>query len=302
MPGLISDTGFTGGHNLTKVGPGQMIFNRVGGNTYRGQTVIKNGILTIRDPQSLGAGATFGTPQNGTPQSATIVEFNSTISEAGTLQLELTGAVSGTDANAVLQNPALPFNPLTNPVVGFQVFNDLLILNGPGFDGLGALHNLAGNNIWNGGVTLGGPLPNTSDVTIGVEAVTQLTVSGVVSDDPTRIGPDIPDLHKILPGKLIFDNANTYRGNTLVEFGILTVRDSRALGTPAGGGSVTVVPDPGSPRSGRARIRGRSRVRRNGDCAATAATSASTPFAAAACGRRSPSPARAAPSPSPSTA
>ena len=53
VPGLISDAGFTGGHDLTKVGPGQLIFNRVGGNTYRGQTIIKNGILTIRDPQSL---------------------------------------------------------------------------------------------------------------------------------------------------------------------------------------------------------------------------------------------------------
>ena len=89
VPGLISDAGFTGGHNLTKVGPGQLIFNRVGGNTYRGQTIINNGILTIRDPQSLGAGATFGTPQSGTPQSATIVNFNSTINEAGTLQTRI---------------------------------------------------------------------------------------------------------------------------------------------------------------------------------------------------------------------
>ena len=56
VPGLITDTGFTGGHNLTKVGPGQLIFNRVGGNNYRGQTIINNGVLTIRDPLSLGAG------------------------------------------------------------------------------------------------------------------------------------------------------------------------------------------------------------------------------------------------------
>jgi autotransporter-associated beta strand protein len=244
VPGLITDLGSTGGHNLTKVGPGQLIFNHVGGNTYRGQTVINNGILTIRDPQSLGAGATFGTPQNGSPQSATIVNFNSTINEAGTLELELTAGVSGADPNAVLQDPTQPFNPVTNPVVGFQVFNDILVLNGPGFNGLGALHNLAGKNIWNGDVSLGGPVPNTSDVTIGVETNTVLTVEGVVSDDPTRTGADIPALHKIQSGKLIFDNANTYRGNTLVEFGILTARDSRALGSPAGTGAVTVVPNP----------------------------------------------------------
>ena len=152
--------------------------------------------------------------------------------------------MTASDLNAVLRNPALAFDPVTNPVVGFQVYNDLLVLNGPGFNGLGALHNLTGLNIWNGGVTLGGPFPNTSDVTIGVEASTQLTISGDVTDDPTRTGPNIPDLHKILPGKLILDNANTYRGNTLVEFGILNVRDSRALGSPSGPGSVTVVPIP----------------------------------------------------------
>jgi len=244
VPGLITDLGSTVGHNLTKVGPGQLIFNHVGGNTYRGQTVINNGILTIRDPQSLGAGATFGTSQNGTPQSATIVNFNSTINEAGTLELELTGGLPGSDPNAVLQDPTLPFNPITNPVVGFQVYNDILVLNGPGFNGLGALHNLTGKNIWNGDLSLGGPLPNTSDVTIGVETNTVLTVEGVVSDDPSRTGPDIPALHKIQPGKLVFDNANTYRGNTLVEFGLLTARDSRALGSPSGTGAVTVVPDP----------------------------------------------------------
>ena len=245
VPGLITDTGFTGGHNLSKVGPGQLIFNRVGGNTYRGQTIINSGILTIRDPQSLGAGSIFGSPQNGSPQSATIVNFNSTINEAGTLQLELTGGVAGTDPNAVLENPALAFDPVTNPVVGFQIFNDQLVLNGPGFNGLGALHNLTGKNIWNGAVTLGSPLPNTSDVTVGVETNTQLTVSGVVGDDPTRTGSDVPDLHKIQLGKLVFDNANTYRGNTLVEFGVLTIRDSSALGSPAGG-STTVVPVPGA--------------------------------------------------------
>ena len=100
--------------------------------------------------------------------------------------------MTNSDPNAILRNPALAFDPVTNPVVGFQVFNDLLVLNGPGFNGLGALHNLAGLNIWNGGVTLGGPFPNTSDVTIGVEASTQLTISGDVTDDPTRTGARHP--------------------------------------------------------------------------------------------------------------
>ena len=246
VPGLITDTGFTGGHNLTKVGPGQLIFNRVGGNNYRGQTIINNGVLTIRDPLSLGAGADATQSQSGTPQSGTIVNFNPTTGEAGTLELGFTSLPSA-DPNAILQDPSKPFDVLSNPVIGFQVFNDLLTLNGPGFNNVGALHNLSGSNIWNGGLTLGSPLPNTSDITIGVEANTQLTVSGVVGDDPNRTGPDTPALHKTLPGKLIFDNANTYRGNTFVEEGILTARDSQALGSSVPGtGSVTVGPSGGN--------------------------------------------------------
>ena len=158
VPGLITDTGFTGGHNLTKVGPGQLIFNRVGGNNYRGQTIINNGVLTIRDPLSLGQGADATQSQSGTPQSGTIVNFNPTTGEAGTLELGFTSLPS-TDPNAILQDPSKPFDVLSNPVIGFQVFNDLLTLNGPGFNNVGALHNLSGSNIWNGGLTLGSPLP-----------------------------------------------------------------------------------------------------------------------------------------------
>ena len=241
ISGVISDSGFTGGHNLTKAGTGTLVFSRVGGNTYRGQTVVNNGILRIQDPLSLGAGATAGTPQSGSPQSGTIVEFNSTTGVAGTLQLNFVG-LPNNDPNAVLQNPNLPFNPVTNPIVGLQVFNDLLTLNGPGFSGLGALHNLAGNNIWNGGVTLGSPLPNTSDIDIGVAEDTRLIISGVVGDDPNRTGADIPDLFKILPGRLVFDNANTYRGNTIVETGVLTIRDSRGFAAAPGAGMTSVIP------------------------------------------------------------
>jgi autotransporter-associated beta strand protein len=39
----VQDT--AGGHDLSKEGAGQLIFSRVGGNTYRGQTIINNGTL-----------------------------------------------------------------------------------------------------------------------------------------------------------------------------------------------------------------------------------------------------------------
>jgi autotransporter-associated beta strand protein len=238
VTGLVTDTG--AGHDLTKVGAGQLLFSRSGGNTYRGLTVINDGILTIRDPQSLGAGSIFGSPQSGTPQARTIVNYNPITGEAGTLQIEFVPAILNVgDPNGILQNPNQPYNPTSNPYVGFQVFNDQLELNGPGFAGLGALHNKSGRNIWNGPVRLGSPLPNTSNITIGVEANSELTISGVISDDPGRTGAAIPDLYKVLPGRLILDNANIYRGNTLIYAGAVTMRDSNALG-PANAGNVRV--------------------------------------------------------------
>ncbi len=232
ITGQISDTG--AGHNFAKEGQGQLIFSRVGGNIYRGQTVINNGILTIRDPLSLGAGADATKPQSGQPQSGTIVNFNSVTGDAGTLQLEFVpGTLTANDPNGILQNPILPFQPFPalpnfNPYIGFQVFNDLLTLNGPGFGNIGALHNLAGDNAWDGDIIFGSPPPSQGNINIGVAANTNLTISGVISD-PNRA----PRLDKILPGRLILNNANTYDGGTLVSAGVLNVRDSRALSTGA---------------------------------------------------------------------
>ncbi len=222
ITGLISDTGAA--RNLTKEGPGRVILARSGGNTYRGQTIINDGILTIRDPLSLGAGATFGTPQHNTPQAGVIVTNNPVTGKAGTLQLEFTSLTPG-DPNGVLQNRDLPYDPVSNPYVGFQVFNQLLTLNGPGFNNMGALHNLAGNNIWSGDITLGSPAPASGSINIGAAANTNLTLSGVLAN-PNRSAP----LVKVGSGRLILNNANTYTSGTTVIQGALNIRDSKALG------------------------------------------------------------------------
>ena len=233
ISGLINDTG--SGRNLTKEGAGQLVLSRVGGNTYRGQTIIDNGILTIRDPQSLGAGAIFGTPQSGTPQAATTVNFNSTTGEAGTLQFEhVPNTVPGTDASAILQDPSQDFHPVANPVVGFQVFNDLITLNGPGFGNIGALNSLTGRNSWNHDVILGSPPPTPGSVSVGAANGSELEIEGVIRD-PNRQ----PTLIKVLPGKVVLSNANTYRGGTEVRAGTLNIRDSLALGPPNG---ITIYP------------------------------------------------------------
>jgi autotransporter-associated beta strand protein len=205
ISGLITDLG--AGHNLTKVGPGQIIFAHA--NNYRGTTTIDNGILTIRDPLALSLG-------DNTAATGTVVK--SSPSGSGTLQIE-------------------------DPTgVGFTVSNKLLTLNGPGTGALGALDNRNGNNTWTGNVTLGSPAPNGSDVSIGVEdqgtTRTELTVSGVVQD---RAAPDpAVNLAKVGPGRLIFTNSNTYLGTTTVVTGALNIRDSQGLGPATASGGTTV--------------------------------------------------------------
>ena len=229
ISGLISDTG--SGRDLTKEGEATLIFSRVGGNTYRGQTIINNGILRIQDPLALGAGATFGTPQHNTPQGSVTVNYNHITGAAGTLQLDFSGTLGAGDPNGILLNPNLPYNPLSNPYIGFQVYNQLLTLNGPGYGGIGALSNLRGQNIWSGNITLGSVPPATGAINIGAETNSSLTLSGVLSD-PNRQ----PTLVKVRPGRVILNNANTYGGGTTVVEGALNIRDSKALGT----GSVSV--------------------------------------------------------------
>jgi autotransporter-associated beta strand protein len=223
VTGLVSDSG--AGQNLTKVGAGQAIFARPGGNTYRGTTTVTNGILTIRDPLSLGAGSLAGNPLNGQPQAGTIVTNNPATGEAGTLQLDLF-TLQPNDPNGFLQNPALPFNATTNPYIGFQVFNNQLTLNGGGFGGIGALHNLTGNNAWSGDVTLASPPPFGNAVQVGVATGSELILSGLVRD-PNQVA----SLVKVQPGRLVLSNSNTYRGGTFVTAGSLSARDSQALGT-----------------------------------------------------------------------
>jgi len=210
ITGTISDLSGGSSSSLTKQGPGQIIF--ASANSYNDLTYVNDGILTIEDPLGLGTGV-----------QGTVV--NQGVATAGTLQL---------------QAPALGPNS-----GGFVVLNESLILNGGGaasagtvpFGVLGALSSSAGNNEWAGPVQIGSPWPTGSNVDIGVAANSTLIISGVISDPPPAAPPlftppNAPpfSLTKVDAGELIFNNANTYLGNTIVASGILNVRDSNALG------------------------------------------------------------------------
>ena len=208
ITGQISDSVVS---KVYKVGDGQIIFANA--NTYRGQTEVDDGILTIENADALGNSATY--------ENSALVVFNSTNGIGGTLQ--------------ILNSTGTPFS----------IQNELLTLNGPGFTvgavTIGALDNTEGNNVWTDNVTLGSAADGV-DVNIDVDSfggsMTNLLISGRVQDPvdvplgppagPSPYGPFI--LFKDSTGRLIFTDSNTYTGETIVLAGALNVEDSQALG------------------------------------------------------------------------
>jgi autotransporter-associated beta strand protein len=198
IAGTLSDLG--AGQNLTKEGAGQLILSRA--NTYRGRTLINHGVVTMRDPLSLGQGGAA---------SDTVV--SSDLVGSASLQIENIDA-------------ARP---------GFTVAGEVLTVNGPGANSAGALNNVAGNNTWASFINLGSPPPSNSAVTINVtRPADTLTITGVIQDPNANV-----NWTKSGPGTLTLTAANTYRGTTTVASGVVIVRDSRALGTTAGGTTVS---------------------------------------------------------------
>ncbi|MFO0936548.1 MAG: autotransporter-associated beta strand repeat-containing protein [Gemmataceae bacterium] len=110
-----------------------------------------------------------------------------------------------------------------------DVINEPIILNGLGVANDGALINIAGNNSWNGAITL------NSNTAIGSNAGT-LTINAVISD--TGAGND---LYKKGTSEVILNAANTYRGTTYVENGILTLGNPKALGASGTEANGTIV-------------------------------------------------------------
>src|SRR5262249_29998093 len=90
-----------------------------------------------------------------------------------------------------------------------------LNVNGAGFNGPGAIRNVAGSNTWTGAVTLAGA------TTIGVDTGSQLNISAA-------IGGGAQNLTKLLGGTLMFSGstANTYTGTTFVYEGTLLLNKS----------------------------------------------------------------------------
>ncbi|GEM_PF-1047857 len=278
IQGVITDQG--AGHSVIKEGPGRITFDPINapgtpgpltGNSYRGQTIINDGILNIRHSMALGNDTVPNdNPANGLLNDTVVYSF---FNRSGTLQLERAFNPNRIDPNAT--------------ATGFTVSFELLTLNGPGVDGvhvlpkqhlfgpaqpgynagdtvLGALHNLTGNNTWAQDISLWSD--DTSMLydpimwewpTVGIGAEpgvnNQLTITGHIDD--LNINGNLVNsttvysLIKTRPGRVVIVNGvaapvvpgQAYRGRTEILQGFLNIRDSQALGTNGNVQNETIV-------------------------------------------------------------
>ena len=164
--------------------------------------------------------------------------------------VSISGVLGNTAANGLFTITVVDANDFSlNGTVGNGVYTgggvwsaavaNPLHLNGFGPGNLGALLNVAGNNIWSGSVTF------DSDTYIGgsVSGGT-LTINGSIGDSA------VANVTKVGVGTLIFANADTYRGSTTIENGILRIENPFALGSVGSAGTFetfnTVTGDQGT--------------------------------------------------------
>jgi len=209
--GVLSGTGYTlnGSGSVSAIlgGAGALTANTgvstlTGANTYSGATTVTSGALNIQNATAL------GTTGNGT-----------SVSTGASLQLQ----------------------------GGITVANEALTLSGLG-NYFGALRNISGNNTYGGLVTLGATTRITSDADSLIlsnagtitGATFGLTVYGAGNTTINSIiGTTSGTLDKYDAGTLTLTGANTYTGATTVNVGVLNIQNNTAMGTAAGGVTVT---------------------------------------------------------------
>lgn len=185
---------------LDKIGLGRLALTN--DNTYSGTTNILAGVLSAQAANALGTAGTLGTG-NGT-----------VVSDGAALELFSTTGIT------------------------YDV--EEVTLNGKGVApaNLGSLRNVSGNNTWTGNVILNSTVSPASatpnpQVFIGADAGSQLNITGGnLVRDPNTVPATAKaaELHKVGPGTVSFFNANIYAGLTVVEAGVLNIRNNTSLG------------------------------------------------------------------------
>lgn len=200
---VIANNG-TGAVSLVK-GLGTGLLTLTGANTYTGATTVNAGVLNVQNNTALGTNA------------------------AGT---------------TVINNAALELQG------GITITGEALNLSGTGISSGGALRNISSNNNYNGNITLAAATRINSDagtLTIDPSAGNAITAANlnltfggagnIAVSDPIAIGTGT--LTKDGVGTLTLSGANTYTGATTISAGVVNAQNITALGTTAGGVTVS---------------------------------------------------------------
>jgi autotransporter-associated beta strand protein len=165
----------------------------------------------------------------GTNDNSGFFDNISVDTNGGVLQVTGDSRALGAASNLVTVNPNAQLQ--LNNVNG--AIQQTLILNGSGLFSDGAILNVAGTNTWGGNILLAG------DATFGASGAVSpaapavasiLDITGSISD-----GGAGHNVTKEGTGEVVFGNANTYRGTTTINNGVLDIQNPNALGITDGG-------------------------------------------------------------------
>lgn len=205
------------------------------GVTNAGESLTINGIIDE-------TGGTFGLEKLGSGKLILTADNTyggvTTVSK-GTLSLRDGGALGDTSNGTIVKTGSvleLDGDPDALDDSITVVAGETITINGTGISSIGAVHNISGNN------TIAGSIVIETSSSIGVDAGTKLTLSGVVKD-VTPAPSTFPNLTKTGAGALVFTNTNTYDGKTIVSQGVVQVdgtikRVELSGGTLSGEGNV----------------------------------------------------------------
>jgi autotransporter-associated beta strand protein len=188
-----------GALSVAKSGTGTWVLT--GNSTFTGATAINAGALTVGHANALGTTAGGVTVSSGAA-------------------LQLTGGIA----------------------VGAEALN----ISGDGIGSGGALRNLSGTNSYAGAITLGAAARINSDsgtlltLSGGISGTQNLTIGGAGNTTVSgTIATSTGTLTKDGLGTLTLNAANSYSGATAINAGALTAGHANALGTTAGGVTVS---------------------------------------------------------------